>query len=290
MRQQSKHRYSTPGDYVTFSIEPLPNLEERATPPHLSAGFGFLWFGLGLTGILASLQWFMSWDPWSLACWWLRAIVYLLLFITTLFIVVKQWGYYYGGSGKKDGLFAKTLGYVNPRERFLDGLLFLAGGLLAACISVPTFWPLALSTLTLLTVLRCHCTLRRHHYAQELKEKSHHVPAVYIESLKYDDTNVQERAYPYPQAHILAGWIATHFIILIFLLTASGIFLGSTIYRWQWLYPDPWRLVGLIVFLCALWFLYFYMLRKRDSAEVFGKCVSTKKMYKKPDCKPADSE
>jgi len=54
-------------------------------------------------------------------------------------IALKQWRYYYGGPGPKDGIFVQRLRQGSPTEALLDSALSAAGGVLLGMAVIPTW-------------------------------------------------------------------------------------------------------------------------------------------------------
>lgn len=128
------------------------------------------WYAPSLLQISQVVQPF---DPWNKPEYgvyrWLLTPVMLII---TGFMFIKQWHYYYGGNGKKDGVFAKTVGALSDEEFSLDILLSVLGGILVfLSLRMPSLWLMGFSVYCILGWRRCRVTLLRQRFAKTWRTK-----------------------------------------------------------------------------------------------------------------------
>lgn len=188
-----------------------------------------------ITRVLSGIATFPYLDPWTKAyllgmddTYYIFAALFLL--IPTLAIFKKQWDYYYSPEGKrggKQGIFQKTIRYVNKREKFTDETLAFAGAFLFPAAFLPVYWFLAFSIYCSLVIFRCVLTLRRKAYARELRKKGEIVRSWYDQSLEEIHNNIEK----YKVKKVLIGWILSE---IIFIAVGLSLFwFYSSTYFWN---------------------------------------------------------
>ncbi len=199
------------------SIFPLKKIENFNDLPHLKWEAALFFFSLGTVGVLAGAsQGFYKKDPWASPNWdgnildYSYILAVIILFLFTAKIGIKQWNYYYEtkGEGKKDGIFIEKLKQVNPRDKTLDAILSLNGGVLVFFTTMPVLWFFILFVYSLLVGYRCLTIVRRKQYKNILISKGH----VDVVSSWYDET-LDHEYNGLTVKHVLYGWIISHILI-----------------------------------------------------------------------------
>jgi hypothetical protein len=140
----------------------------------------------------------------------LAAAVVLLLF--TSFIGYKQFCYYFGGPGVKDGVFVRQIRQASEAEKNADILLSVVGGLLFVSLVVPAYWFLTVALYSALVVFRCYVTLKRAGYWRECggQENLRFIPKHICGT--YRNPRCRETE-PLQVDRMLAGWIFSHAVL-----------------------------------------------------------------------------
>lgn len=181
--------------------------------PYLKSSAAWTWFGLGFgfaalfLAVGTSLGFTDNLLLSSGRAWFLPI---LLLVALTLFVGHKQFNYYFGNGGRKDGLFVKKLRQANQAEKTTDVLLALGGGVLLASAVSATWWFFVMSCYSGLVFLRCFFTLRRDVYWMHSAQRQGiaFIPAL----LDASHNGLKADA-------ILAGWVFTHATFLVLALS-----------------------------------------------------------------------
>jgi hypothetical protein len=157
-----------------FSTAPFPVTDFGALPV-LSRSAAILWHVAASAGtFLVIFLGAWSLDPWTklarsgvqhgaLFDGWLVVGIIVCAAITCL-VGWKQWRYYFDDkthSGRKEGIFERSIRQASPLERTLDLVLCVMAGILTGCVLVPVVWFGALAAYSATVVVRSAVTLRR---------------------------------------------------------------------------------------------------------------------------------
>jgi hypothetical protein len=135
-----------------------------------------------------------------------RFLVYLYDIAMVILIGLKQFHYYYGGLGIKDGMFVNVVGCPNSREKSEDMALSFLGGVLISMIFAPYYFIITLCTYSVVASIRCKEPLLRGRVAK-----------ADIKLIKSDLESLTKEYHGMNPREILLGWHFSHSIIAQFL-------------------------------------------------------------------------
>jgi hypothetical protein len=179
------------------TFEQLPVLERSIANNWCLWMWCLTWTAIGFLYSLALIKR----DP----CFSIVGIVGSL--IATGLIALKQWRYYYGGRGVKDGVFVLSIRQGSNAESFLDRALAAAGGVLLGMTVLPTWWFATVALYSAFVFMRCLVTLNRFHYWARAGSP----PSLSFIPDALLATNAEKKTV----GEVLAGWVFTHSVVFI---------------------------------------------------------------------------